>query len=393
VLTRSQQMQFFMFHLMPWPHLPADFDRYESSSVTFPNTFYDPERGHELYNRYLDELEYAERLGFDGVCVNEHHQTAYGNMPSPNIMAAMLARRTSRITLAIVGNGLPLRANPLRVAEEVAMIDVTSGGRVISGFVRGIGMEYFGTGVNPTYSRERFYEAHDLILKAWTTPGPFRWIGKHYRYNYVNIWPRPLQQPHPPIWVPGVGSRETIEWMAEKEYTYLSVYAPKAQIQRWFDQLREAYEARGKRASPDRIGMLLPIYVAETDAQAHEEGRKHVMWLFGKALRMKFEHLIPPGYVGLDGIRAGLTGRARKPFHELSYEELLENGQAIVGSPASVRDQLAEFQQDLGFGVLCALLHIGDMPHDRTLRSMEFFANEVMPHFLGARAAAPAAAS
>src|SRR5437016_4664630 len=102
------------------------------------------------------------------------------------------SKRRSRITIAIVGNGLPLRGNPLRVAEEVAMIDVTTGGRVISGFVRGIGMEYFGTGVNPTVSRDRFYEAHDLIVKAWTTPGPFRWIGKHYRYNYVNIWPRPL---------------------------------------------------------------------------------------------------------------------------------------------------------------------------------------------------------
>jgi alkanesulfonate monooxygenase SsuD/methylene tetrahydromethanopterin reductase-like flavin-dependent oxidoreductase (luciferase family) len=387
-VTAGSPMQFFMFHLMPWPHLPDDFDRYESSSVTFPNSFYDPVLGNGLYNRYLDELEYAEELGFDGVCVNEHHQTAYGTMPSPNIMAAMLARRTSRITIAIVGNGIPLRGNPLRVAEEVAMIDVTTGGRVISGFVRGIGMEYFGTGVNPTVSRDRFYEAHDLIIKAWTTPGPFRWIGKHYRYNYVNIWPRPLQQPHPPIWVPGVGSKETIEWMAEKEYTYLSVYAPRAQIKSWFDQLREAYEARGKVASPERIGMLLPIYVAETDEQAHEEGRQHVMWLFGKGLKMKFQHLMPPGYVSLAGIRGGLSGRARKPFHEYTYEELIEGGQAIVGSPESVRQQLAECQEELGFGVLCALLQIGDMPHDRTVRSMELFATHVMPHFRATAGAA-----
>src|SRR5262249_43570199 len=151
---------------------------------------------------------------------------AYGNMPSPNIMAAMLARRTSRITLAIVGNGLPLRGNPLRVAEEVAMIDVTSGGRGISRVVRGIGMEDFGPGVTPHVPGAGFSEAPAPIVKAWTPPGPSRWIGKHSRYNYVNIWPRPLQQPHPPIWVPGVGSRETIEWMADKEYPYLSVYAP-----------------------------------------------------------------------------------------------------------------------------------------------------------------------
>src|SRR5262249_61263046 len=101
------------------------------------------------------------------------------------------ARPPSRLALALVGEGFARRGNPLRVAEEVAMIDVTSVGRVISGFVRGIGMEYFGTGVNPPVSRDRFYEAHDLIVKAWTTPGPFRRIGKHYRYNYEKILPRP----------------------------------------------------------------------------------------------------------------------------------------------------------------------------------------------------------
>ena len=116
-------MQSYFFHLMPWTDYPDDFDeKYESSWVTFPNTFYDPVKGAELYNRYLDELEYADTLGYDGICVNEHHQNAYGLMPSPNIIAGMLARRTKNAKIAILGNGLPLRANPLRVAEEVAML-------------------------------------------------------------------------------------------------------------------------------------------------------------------------------------------------------------------------------------------------------------------------------
>ena len=167
-------MDFFYFHLMPWPHLPRDFDRrHDSAWVTLPNRAYDPVRGHRLYNEYLDELETAERLGFDGVCVNEHHQSAYGTMPSPNLMAAALVRRTSRVRIAVLGNAIGLRDHPLRVAEEIAMLDVMSGGRIISGFVRGIGCEHFSLGVNPTYSRERFYEAHDLILRAWTEPGPF----------------------------------------------------------------------------------------------------------------------------------------------------------------------------------------------------------------------------
>src|SRR5262245_27203131 len=133
-------MQFYFFHLMPYPHLPPDYMITEPSAwVTLSNKYYDPQVGHALYNRYLDELEYAEQLGFDGICVNEHHQNAYGLMPSPNLMAAMLARRTTRARIAILGNALPLRDHPLRVAEEVAILDVATGGRVISGFVRGIG--------------------------------------------------------------------------------------------------------------------------------------------------------------------------------------------------------------------------------------------------------------
>src|SRR6185437_16583913 len=114
-------MHCFAFHLMPWDRLTADFgDKYESAWTWLPNSLYDPAHGHELYNRYLDELVLADELGFDGVCVNEHHQNAYGTMPSPNIMAATLVRRTSRMKIAMVGNGLPLRDHPLRVAEEVA---------------------------------------------------------------------------------------------------------------------------------------------------------------------------------------------------------------------------------------------------------------------------------
>ena len=166
-------MRFFCFHLMPWAHLPEDFaQRYESAWVTCPNSLYDPELGHPLYNRYLDELELADQLGFEGVCVNEHHQNAYGNMPSPNIMAACLARRTRQTKLVILGNVLPLYDHPQRVAEELAMLDVITQGRVISGMVVGTGMEYFSYNINPTHARQRFREAHDLIIKAWTADGP-----------------------------------------------------------------------------------------------------------------------------------------------------------------------------------------------------------------------------
>ncbi len=196
-------MKFYYFHLMPYV---MEHDE-PSSWVTLSNRHYDPAAGHTLYHQYLDQLEYAEKLGWDGLCVNEHHQNCYGTMPSPNVMAAMLVRRTSRAKIAILGNGLPLRENPLRIAEEIAMLDVVSGGRVISGFVRGIGPEYFSLGVNPTHSRERFYEAAELILRAWTEDGPFPFDGRFYRYPYVNPWPRPLQKPHPAGVVPVAGQQ------------------------------------------------------------------------------------------------------------------------------------------------------------------------------------------
>ena len=373
-------MRFFMFHLMPYPYLPADFDERESAWVTLPNTTYDPTVGTGLYNRYLDELEYAEQLGFDGICVNEHHQNAYGTMPSPNLMAATLVRRTEKLQIAIVGNGLPLRDHPLRVAEEVAMLDVISGGRIISGFVRGIGDEYFSMSIDPSTSRERFSEAHDLIIKAWTTEGPFRWIGKHYRLNYVNVWPRPLQQPHPPIWIPAFGSTETMSWAAENHYTYLSVFAPSKLLKRWFDGYREGARAAGYEAPRDKIGILLPIYVAETEKQAHAEGRQYVTWLYHKGLKHKFEHLFPPGYM-TDHSWGRFLQSGLGAYSDVSYEDLVAQGYAVVGSPATVRERLGELAEELGFGLVNALLHIGDMPHDHTIRNMELFAREVMPHF------------
>jgi len=170
-------VKFSFFHLIPYPYLPDDFDEhYPSSALTFPNSFFDSKLGNQLYHRYLDELEYADQLGFDGIAVNEHHQTAYGLMPSPNIMAAALARRTERAKIMVLGNAIGIRGNPLRVAEEIAMLDLLSNGRVVSGFVRGIGWEYFGHSINPTQSRARFNEAHDLIIKAWTSPELFQWI-------------------------------------------------------------------------------------------------------------------------------------------------------------------------------------------------------------------------
>jgi alkanesulfonate monooxygenase SsuD/methylene tetrahydromethanopterin reductase-like flavin-dependent oxidoreductase (luciferase family) len=372
-------VKFVFFHLMPYPYLPDDFDeRYPSPSLTFPNKHFDIERGHRLYHRYLDELEYAERLGFDGIAVNEHHQTAYGLMPSPNIMAAALARRTEKAQIMVLGNAIGIRGNPLRVAEEIAMLDHLTDGRIVSGFVRGIGWEYFAHSVNPTRSRDRFNEAHDLIIKAWTSDEMFQWISPNYEYRYVNLWPRPLQQPHPPIYIPGAGSTETMRFVAERRYTYMSVYAPTRVVHRWFDGYRQAAGELGYVPDPEKIGLSIPIYVAETDEQAHREGREQLMWLFHKGLKQGAELMWPPGYMTPSSMR-GLLTAGMKPFPELSYEELQADGYAVVGSPSTVTARLRELHDELGFGQLIGLFAIGGLTHERTVRSMELFCAEVMP--------------
>jgi alkanesulfonate monooxygenase SsuD/methylene tetrahydromethanopterin reductase-like flavin-dependent oxidoreductase (luciferase family) len=372
-------MQFFYFHLMPWPDLPADFDqRHKSAWVTLPNRIYDPQRGQHLYNEYLDELERAEVLGFDGIGVNEHHQNAYGTMPSPNLMAAALVRRTTTVKIAILGNGIALHDHPLRVAEEIAMLDVMSGGRIISGFVRGIGCEYLSLGVNPTYSRERFYEAHDLIVRAWTEEGPFAFEGKHFRVRYANIWPRPLQQPHPPIWLPSQGSTETIRFGVQHRYPFVTVFTSYKQTKRLLEEYKAEAERAGYTAPPEQIGFALPVYVAESDARAREEAKAHVMWLFRRGLKMPPHFLLPPGYVTEESLRKFIAVGLR-PVSDLSFEELEREGYVLLGSARTVLDRLKECRKDLDFGLFIGGGRIGDMPHDKASKSQELFAREVIP--------------
>ena len=165
----------------------------EACGVDVPNDLFDPAKGHELYHDYLDELEYAESLGFDGLCVNEHHNNAYGLMPSPNLMAASMIRRTSNAAIVVLGNSLALYNPPVRVAEEFAMLDVMSGGRLVAGFPLGTSMDtVFAYGQIPATLREKYLEAHDLVIKAWTERKPFPFNGKYTQIRYVDIWPQAL---------------------------------------------------------------------------------------------------------------------------------------------------------------------------------------------------------
>jgi alkanesulfonate monooxygenase SsuD/methylene tetrahydromethanopterin reductase-like flavin-dependent oxidoreductase (luciferase family) len=293
-------------------------------------------------------------------------------------MAAALSRRTSKAKVMVLGNAIGIRDHPLRVAEEIAMLDHLTDGRLVSGFVRGIGWEYYAHSISPTRSRDRFNEAHDLIVKAWTSDEVFQWVSPNYEFRYVNVWPRPLQEPHPPIYIPGAGSTETMKFCAERRYTYMSVYAPTPVVKRWFDGYRQAANDIGYEPDPEKLGLSIPVYVAETDEQAHAEGRQHIEWLFHKGLKQGLERVMPPGYTSPGSLRGMLASRS-KPFNELTYEEIIDNGMAVVGSPDSVGERFEALIDELGFGQVISLMGVGDMPHYRTVKSMELFATQVMP--------------
>ena len=376
-------MKVFMFHLMPYVHLDMRVrEQYGSCWVVLPNSHYDPVKGHALYNRYLDELELAAELGFDGIAVNEHHQNAYGLMPSPVVMAAALSRRTKQAKIAILGNAFCLREHPLTLAEEHAMLDVVTGGRLITGMVRGLGAEYFSMGVNPAFSLARFQEAHDLVVQAWTRPGPFAFEGRFYNFEYVNVWPRPYQQPHPPIWCPSTGSKETIEWASHpsRRYVYVQNYSPLASVVRYLNLYRETAErVHGYTARSEQIGWAAPVYLAATDEQARAEAKPHIEILFNKLLSQPFEQLFPPGYLSATSRRNMRTHKRSVTSGDYTVDQLIELGIILCGSPDTVRRRLADSHRTLGFQNFLGLLQFGTLPPDLTERNIRLFAAEVLP--------------
>jgi alkanesulfonate monooxygenase SsuD/methylene tetrahydromethanopterin reductase-like flavin-dependent oxidoreductase (luciferase family) len=376
-------MKFTFFHLMPYrPMDMGERHQHRAAWVVLPNTLYDPKKGAEEYRSYIDQLAYAEELGFDVIAVNEHHQTAYGMMPAPNLIASALIQRTKHAKIAILGRALPLVNNPINIAEEFAMLDNLSKGRIITGFVRGIGNEYHATGINPYFSHERFQEAHDLIVAAWTRPGPFSFEGEHYNLRYVNLWPRPYQTPHPPIWIPSMGSSETIKWAAapERKYTFLVTFSGRDLVARYLNLYREQAKQYGYEASGDQLGWASPLYVADTDERAKEEARAGIESLFNDFLAVPWEMLMPPGYTSLSSMKNTMKMRkalGAKKRHSL--EELMASGTVVVGSPATVRGELSRLRDLTGANNLVTMLQFGVLNDELTKRNMELFAAEVMP--------------
>jgi len=379
-------MKFVAFHLMPYR--PLDLEaaaKFRSAWVVLPNNFYDPVKGAEEYQNYIDFLASCEDFGFYAISVNELHQTAYGMMPAPNVIASALTQRTKKIRIAILGRALPIVDNPLTVAEEYAMLDNMSKGRIIAGFVRGIGAEYHASGSNPYFSHARFHEAHDLIIRSWSNPGPFAFEGDHFNIRYVNVWPRPYQQPHPPVWIPSQGSTETVVWAAapERKYPFLVTFAASDLVAQYHTSYREQASKYGYEAAGDQLGWAAPIYVADSDEQARKEAGHAVETLFNNFLPMPWEMLLPPGYTSMESMKRHLRLRrslGTRPRNQTA-DELIASGTAIIGSPSTVRRRIAEMRDRTGFNIMVAMLQFGVLPEALARRNLERFASEIIPEF------------
>ena len=294
-------MKVITFNGMYHRELPEDFDqKYKSVWVTAPRTLLDPSKTHEMYNDYLDQLEYAVDLGYDAVAVNEHHSNLMGLSPSPSLWGSVLARKVRNTNTAVVlmGPSIALYNPPLRVAEELAVIDNVSGGKLIVGFPLGTSMDgNYVYGVNPSELRERYHEAHDFITKAWTSEETFSWNGKYNQLRFVNQWPRPVQSPHPPIWIPGSGSLETMDFAIKNNYAYsIASYYGHRFAKKIMNTFWEKAKEIDGNMNPYRTAIAQIICVSETDEQAKNDYEEHVRYFLEKSMHVDPRYADAPGY-------------------------------------------------------------------------------------------------
>ena len=370
-------MRAWHFTEMPYPHYPADepFTR-----INLPNKHFDPKIGADLYNRYLDEYMIADELGLD-IMLNEHHQTPSCIDTCAPLSAAILARQTRNARICVLGNPIGHRNDPIRVAEEMAMIDCISRGRLECGFVRGVPYELYAANTNPTETGERLWDGVDLVVKAWqAVDAPFNYEGKFWHRRSINVWPRPYQTPHPQIWITGSSDIETTKRVAERGYVFANFLLPHEKVKSLFDAYRANFVERGLPGGGGVAYMPL-VHVAESEAEA-VKGAEELRWYL-TAPRSEPHLRNPPGYAPINAnvamIRQAEKG-GNRAARDSSIDQLRDQGILMCGTPDMVVKQIKRFYDLVGgFDHLLMMDHAGFMDHARTVKAMTLFAREVYP--------------
>lgn len=330
-----------------------------------PSGAYDPEAGARAYRDMIARLEYVEELGFDWVSVSEHHYSPRILTPAPIVSASFIAAHLKKIKIALLGPIVP-QSNPVRVAEEIAMLDTLAQGRLVVGLLRGTTNEYLTYDLNPTEARERTDEGMELILRAWAEPQPFGWQGRHFQYRTVSIWPRPLQQPHPPTYALGT-SRESCDFAARNHLGCGVSYGSFESVGRATRYYREQCAHYGWTPTQDQIIYRANMLLAETDDEAEAQFRQ---------LPNQRPFSMRPGVTdALNKLDSrNVAGQARAPIVGGALPT------TFVGGPDTVVEQVRRCRDEVGAGVLDLSLHppgSGDL--DPLMRALDLFGTKVLP--------------
>jgi alkanesulfonate monooxygenase SsuD/methylene tetrahydromethanopterin reductase-like flavin-dependent oxidoreductase (luciferase family) len=331
------------------------------------------------YDEMLEQIEYAEHLGFDTVWLAEHHGSTYGSMPSGAVMAAAVAQRTKFIRIGIAVNILPFN-NPVRMAEDYAMVDVLSNGRLDYGVGRGYQpseFEMLGLGARQGESRALFQESLEIITGLWTHEH-FSYRGRYYDIPHAELRPRPIQKPHPPIYVAAL-SPETFGLVADKGYnllvtpTLMALPELKGFI---LDAKRRLVEA-GRDPGSIEFPMNWQVHLARSEQEAKERTRDAYGWYFDKVMQLvPHGAKVPPTYEAYAEM-----ARAYEEAGGFPIEQLQEMGVVILGDAQTAIERITEVRDEAGINRISCWFRVGGLEHQKVMDSMDIFAREVMPRF------------
>jgi alkanesulfonate monooxygenase SsuD/methylene tetrahydromethanopterin reductase-like flavin-dependent oxidoreductase (luciferase family) len=383
-------MKIFVFDLLPYGE---NLEHLKNGATELPwplgKQFFKPEVAVKTYAEHLDAWEELDELGYDGVAFNEHHTSPYGLMNSPNLLAASAAQRTKRLKLLIYGNLLPVH-DPLRLAEELSMLDCLSNGRIISGFARGIPREHNVYNVPLSESRARFEEAWEIIRRAWTEE-VFSYEGRFWTYRNVALWPRPVQQPHPPVWVPVTGSKETIEWAGRNNIPITPGMGGHRGVRE--DVIRyyaRQLEQHGHHITPGHLVIPADVYVADTKEQAVQEAAPYALYfnrtLFSHGNITERDLQAQAGYVSnqsQDYLRAEnlqFVSGSRERYRGMTLDGVRQQAEHMPwGTPDEIVERITSAADHAGANQVTVNLNRGAMPHEMFMHQIRRFASEVLP--------------
>jgi alkanesulfonate monooxygenase SsuD/methylene tetrahydromethanopterin reductase-like flavin-dependent oxidoreductase (luciferase family) len=377
-------MKVFVFDLVPYAkhldhlrvggHLPYPLEK----------KYFDPKVAVQTYAEHLDAWVELERLGYDGVAFNEHHVTPYGLMNSPNLMAASAAQRTRRLKLLMYSNLLPIH-EPLRLAEEIAMLDCLSNGRIICGVARGVPREYRVFNVPLDESRARFDECYEIMRRAWTEES-FSFQGRFHSYKDVAIWPRPVQQPHPPVWLPVNRSKDSIEWAAENDVPITPGVAGPARedIVRYY---AACVAKHGRQITPGHLNIAIDAYVADSTQQAIEEYGPYALYFHNVLYNFDHVRLSEVGAYHAENAAGHLRPELRAAAfddsiraRDITMDEVAKQAEdGAWGPPKRVADCIIAQAEVLGAGTILVSMNRGAVPQDMFLKQIRRFGTEVLP--------------